>query len=142
MIERRTFITLAGCAAAVQVHPVPALALREREQHFIAEATRMQSQAVAAGDQAYGAVVVRAGAIVGYGPSRVILDRNSDAHAERVALWDAQRRLGTKDLAGAVMYSTSRPCVACEHALALANLERMYFGPNGADAGRPKRHGS
>lgn len=142
MIERRTFITLTGCAAAVQLPALPALALGERERHFIAEAARMKNQAVALGDQAYGAVVVQAGAIVGYGPSRVILDRNPDAHAERVALWDAQRRLGTKDLAGAIMYSTSRPCVACEHALELANLERMYFGPDGTDAGRPKRHGS
>jgi tRNA(Arg) A34 adenosine deaminase TadA len=142
MIERRTLMALAGCAAAAQLHALPALALGERERHFIAEAARMQSQAVAAGDQAYGAVIVQAGAIVGYGPSRVILDRNPDAHAERVALWDAQRRLGTKDLAGAIMYSISRPCATCEHALALANLERMYFGPTGADAGRPKRHGS
>lgn len=99
----------------------------------------MKSEAVASGDQSFGAVVVRANTIVGYGPSRVLIDRNPDAHAERVALWDAQRRLGTKDMTGAVLYSTSRPCAACELALSLANVERMYFGPVATDAGRPRR---
>jgi len=105
----------------------------------MAEALRMKNQAVASGDQPFGAVIVRVGVIVGYGPSRVILDRNPDAHAERVALWDAQKRLDTKDLTGAIMYSTSRACAACEHALAVASIERMYFGPDATDAGKPKR---
>jgi tRNA(Arg) A34 adenosine deaminase TadA len=90
-------------------------------------------------EQCENTVVVRDGAIIGYGPSRVIVDRNPDAHAERVALWDAQKWLGIKNLSGAMIYSTSRPCSACEGALALANVERMYFGADGADGGRPRR---
>jgi guanine deaminase len=126
-----------GICASLLPHPC-ALALGEQERYFIAEAARMKSEAVAGGDQPFGAVVVKGGAIVGYGPSRVMIDRNPEAHAERVALWDAQKRLGTKDMTGAIMYSTSRPCAACEHALALSNLERMYFGADGVDAGRPR----
>ena len=83
--------------------------------------------------------MVKDGSIIGYGPSRVIADRNPDAHAERVALWDARKRLGMNDMTGSVIYSTSRPCGACTEALALANVERMYFGADGADAGRPRR---
>ena len=59
------------------------------------------------GDQPYGAVLVMGDAVVGEGPSLVVKDNNPDAHAERVALLDAQRRLGRADLAGAVLYSTS-----------------------------------
>ena len=99
----------------------------------------MKRQAEASGDQPYGAVIVRAGEIIGYGPSRVIADRDSEAHAERVALREAQRRSGTADLAGAVIYSTSRPCAACEQALALSNIDRMFFGLAATDAGRPRR---
>jgi tRNA(adenine34) deaminase len=69
----------------------------------------------------------------------VITDRNPDAHAERVALRDALRRLRSNDVAGAVIYSTSRPCAACENALALGNIDRMFFGSAGIDAGRPRR---
>jgi len=85
--------------------------------------------------------VVMGDTIVGYGPSRVVSDRNPDAHAERVALWDAQRRLGRRDLSGAVIYSTSRPCAICERALADGNVERMFFGPEATDAGKPTRTG-
>jgi tRNA(Arg) A34 adenosine deaminase TadA len=131
-------MTLAGCALAQFVAP-NTHALDAVHPPFVAEAVRMRNEAVARGDQAYGAVVVRQGVIVGYGPSRVVTDRNPDAHAERVALWDAQQRLGTKDIAGAVIYSTSRPCPICESALALGNIERMYHGPEAADAGKPRR---
>ena len=97
----------------------------------------MKQIAIASGDQAYGAVIVRGGVIIGYGPSRVIVDRNIDAHAERVALWDAQKRLGSTDLAGAVIYSTSRPCSVCQPALRQAGVARMYHGADGVDGGRP-----
>jgi tRNA(Arg) A34 adenosine deaminase TadA len=138
-MRRRRFIVLVGSGVAGGIVPRRfAFALGEQERHFIAEAARMKSQAVASADQPFGAVLVRAVAIIGYGPSRVILDRNPNAHAERVALWDAQKRLGT-DMTGAVIYSTSRPCSLCEHALAVANVERMYFGADGTDAGRPRR---
>jgi uncharacterized protein len=68
----------------------------------------MKREAVSSGNQPFRAVVVKDGAIIGYGPSRVILDRNPNAHAEPVALWDAQRKVGTKEMPGAVIYSTSR----------------------------------
>jgi tRNA(Arg) A34 adenosine deaminase TadA len=138
--SRRDMLIGLGAAVLPAVAlPPPLAASGEQARHFIAEAERMRREAVASGDQPFGAVVVRNGQIVGYGPSRVVVDHNLDAHAERVAIWDAQKRLGTKDLAGAVMYSTSRPCGACESAAALANLERMYFGPAAADAGKPQR---
>lgn len=97
----------------------------------------MKRDAVQAGDQPYGAVVVRGAEIVGFGPSRVIAKRDDTAHAEREAIRDAQVKLGG-DLTGCVMYSTSRPCAACETAAAKANVARMYFGDGAADAGPPR----
>ena len=75
--------------------------------------------------------------VVGHGPSRVVKDRNNDAHAERVAILDAQRTLGSQDLSGAILYSTSRPCALCEQAASRANVARMYFGSTLQDAGQP-----
>lgn len=90
------------------------------------------------GDQAYGAVVVADGVIVGVGPSRVVVDQDPSAHAERVALRDARQRLGRSSLAGAVLVSTSRPCAACEAAAASAGVGRMFHGATLADAGAPR----
>ena len=76
--------------------------------------------------------------LVGEGPSRVVKNRDPNAHAEREAIRDAQRRLGRTDLAGTVLYSTSRPCSLCEAAAAEAGVARMYFGATLTDAGVPR----
>lgn len=114
-------------------------ALDEKLRLLVAEAQRMRREALARGDQPYGAVLAKDGAIIGYGPSRVVVDKNPDAHAERVAIWDAQKRLGAADLSGTTLVSTSRPCGACEDAAARANVGRMLFGATASDAGRPQR---
>lgn len=105
---------------------------------FVAAAARQRDAAVAAGDQPYGAVVVLDGRIIGHGPSRVITDKNPDAHAERVALWDAQRQLGREDLSGAVIFATSPPCAICQRALARARVSSMRVGPQGREYGAPR----
>lgn len=138
MCSRRTVVILTSGGLLGLLASPSAHALTERERFFVAEAARMRREALAAGDQPYGAIVVRGDEIVGWGPSRVVTDRNRDAHAERVALWDAQRRLGTKDVAGAVIYATSLPCTLCQAALAAANVARMRHGPDATDAGRPR----
>jgi tRNA(Arg) A34 adenosine deaminase TadA len=51
---------------------------------------------------------------------------------------DAQQRLARDDLSDCVIYSTSRPCGACERAAAQARLARMYYGPDATDAGVPR----
>lgn len=116
----------------------PSAHARAEPGHFIAEAFRLRDEAVAAGDQPYGAVLVLDGVAIGHGRSRVIADRNSDHHAERVALWDAQARLGRRDMAGAVIYSSSVPCGACQAALARARVARMIHGRGAEDGGAPR----
>jgi tRNA(Arg) A34 adenosine deaminase TadA len=105
---------------------------------LIAAALRMKQEAIESGDQPYGAVVARDGRVVGWGPSRVVSKRDPAAHAEREAIRAAQAALGSNDLSGCVLYSTSRPCHACERAAAEANVARMIWGPQGLDAGRPR----
>jgi len=139
-LDRRRVAIIAASGFATLFPAVrSADALDAKKQLFIAEAARMKQEAIASGDQPFGAVVVVGDTIVGYGPSRVVIDRNPNAHAERVALWDAQRRLGNRNLSGAVIYSTSRPCLVCEKALADSSIERMFFGPEATDAGKPGR---
>jgi tRNA(Arg) A34 adenosine deaminase TadA len=105
---------------------------------LIAAAFRMKQEAIETCDQPYGAVVARDGRVLGWGPSRVVAKRDPAAHAEREAIRAAQAALGSNDLAGCLLYSTSRPCHACERAAADANITRMLYGPQGLDAGRPR----
>jgi tRNA(adenine34) deaminase len=105
---------------------------------FMARAFEMRRQAEAAGDQPYGAVVVKDRVIVAESPSRVVTTSNIDAHAEREALRLAQERLGTQDLSGCVLVSSSRPCPLCERAAYRAHVARMIYGENLTDGGPPR----
>jgi tRNA(Arg) A34 adenosine deaminase TadA len=106
-------------------------------RRFAARAASMRAAAIATGDQAYGAVVVKDGRIVGLGPSRVVVNTDPTGHAEMEALRAAARNLGTHDLSGCEMFTTSPPCRMCETAAYWANIRRVYTGPAASDRGRP-----
>ena len=105
---------------------------------FMALALEQRRLAVSSGDQAFGAIVVKDGRIVGLGPSRVIVNGDPTAHAEIEAIRDACRRLGTRDLSGCELYATSRPCAMCGAAGAWANIARVYHGESIVDGGPPR----
>jgi tRNA(adenine34) deaminase len=131
---RRSVLTLAAAAllaAGAQAAP-------REHQEFIDAAFKMKDEAIRAGDQPFGAVVVKDRRIVGFGPSRVVSRNDATAHAEREAIREAQARLGSADLSGCVLYSTSRPCLNCETAAAQARIARMFFGSEATDAGAPR----
>jgi len=108
------------------------------EAAFIGRALEMRRLAIEQGDQAYGAAVVRDNRIVGQSWSRVILDRDPTAHAEMAAIRDAARRLQSRELHGAILYSSSRPCPMCEAAAYWAGVDAMIYGENATSAGRPR----
>lgn len=107
-------------------------------QQAMQRARALRDAAVRAGDQPYGAVVLRGEQIVGEAPSRVVTANDPTAHAEREALRDAIKRLGQDDLTGCVLVSTSRPCRMCETAAAKARIARMVHGDALTDAGPPR----
>ena len=102
------------------------------------QAMAMREQALRNGDQAYGAVVLRGNEVVGAAPSRVVTNTDPTAHAEMEAIRDAARRLRSRDLAGATLVSTSRPCRMCETAAMWAGISRMVYGEQLTDGGPPR----
>jgi tRNA(Arg) A34 adenosine deaminase TadA len=101
-------------------------------------AEALRDEARRAGDQPYGAVLLCGGRIVGEAPSRVVTNTDPTAHAEMEAIRDAARRLGTRDLSGCILVSTSRPCRMCEAAAGWAGIARMVHGAALTDAGPPR----
>jgi tRNA(Arg) A34 adenosine deaminase TadA len=101
-------------------------------------AEELRDEALRSGDQAFGAVVLRDGDIVGAAPSRVVTAGDPTAHAEMEAIRDAARRLRTRDLSGCVLVSTSRACRMCEAAAGWAGIARMVYGSALTDVGAPR----
>ncbi len=135
MIRRRSL--LSGLLASVAV-PALAETTREDRARFMARALEMRDEAARRGDQAFGAVVVKDGRIVGEGVSAVITRPDPTAHGEIEAIRDAARRLNSRDLSGAELYSSFRPCPMCEAAAAWAGITRVWYGSELTDGGAPR----
>jgi guanine deaminase len=118
-----------GASAAAQGSPL---------QQAMRRAEALRDEALRAGDQPYGAVVLRGDVVVGASPSRVVTNTDPTAHAEMEAIRDAARQLRTRDLSGGVLVSTSRACRMCEAAAGWAGITRMVYGEALTDAGAPR----
>jgi len=75
-----------------------------------------------------GAVIVFEGQVIARAHNKVEAWNSPLAHAEMVALVQAQKKLGSKYLTGCHLYVTLQPCPFCFHGLALSRVERVYFG--------------
>jgi tRNA(Arg) A34 adenosine deaminase TadA len=118
--------------------PGPALSTDRPLREAMRRAEAERDKALRAGDQPFGAVVVRSELIVGAAQSRVVTANDPTAHAEMEAIRDAARRLRTRELSGCVLVSTSRPCRMCEAAAGWAGISRMVYGEAMTDAGAPR----
>jgi hypothetical protein len=76
------FACASGAAAAQQALPPLVQPAEPTRAAFFARARELRDQAVREGDQAYGAVVVRDGVIVGEGRNYVVLQSDPTAHSE------------------------------------------------------------
>ena len=104
---------------------------------YVQRAFEMRQKAIDLGDQPYGAAIVHGDKIVGQSWSRVVQDGDPTAHAELSAIRDAARRLKSRDLSDAVMYSSSKPCPMCEAAAYWAGIDQLVYGLEATSAGAP-----
>ncbi|GAB4205811.1 MAG: hypothetical protein Fur0019_08250 [Tibeticola sp.] len=91
-------------------------------------ALEQAQRALAAGEVPVGAVVVRAGEVIGRGYNQPLGVHDPSAHAEVVALREAAARLGNYRLDGCTLYVTLEPCAMCAGAMLHARLSRVVFG--------------
>lgn len=82
----------------------------------------------------FGCVIVKDNKIVGCGHNTVIRDNDPTCHGEMNAIRDACNNLGTFDLSGCELYTTSEPCPMCKCAIMWANIKKVYYGCTVQDA--------
>src|SRR5439155_5548145 len=85
------------------------------------------------------AVVVRAGRIIARAYNQVELLKDATAHAEMLALTQAEAAIGDWLLLDCDLYVTKEPCAMCAGAIVHVRLRRLIFGcadPRGGAAGR------
>jgi tRNA(adenine34) deaminase len=98
------------------------------DQYFMREALRQAQKACEVGEVPVGAVVVLAGKIIGRAHNQVELLKDATAHAEMLALTQAEAAVGDWRLTECDLYVTKEPCAMCAGALVHTRIRRVIFG--------------
>ena len=108
------------------------------EEEYMREALRLAAQGAARGEVPVGAVVVREGRIIARAGNQVEQLKDATAHAEMLALTQAEESIGDWRLTECTLYVTKEPCPMCAGAAVHTRLARVVYGvsdPKGGAAG-------
>ncbi len=101
----------------------------------MSEALRQARRAFAAEEVPIGAVIVREGIIIARAWNQVELLKDATAHAEMLAITQAEAEVGDWRLTDCDLYVTKEPCPMCAGAIVHARVRRVIFGCGDAKGG-------
>src|SRR3954466_7358200 len=107
----------------------------QSDHYFMGEALRQAAKAYELGEVPVGAVVVREGRIIARAYNQVELLKDATAHAEMLAITQAEETVGDWRLSDCTLYVTKEPCPMCAGAIVHVRLARVVFGARDAKAG-------
>lgn len=105
------------------------------DAYFMGEALRMAHRAWEAEEVPVGAVVVHAGRIIARAFNQVETLKDATAHAEMLAITQAESVIGDWRLNECDLYVTKEPCPMCAGALVHVRMRRVIFGCQSAKDG-------
>ncbi len=100
----------------------------ESDVQFMREALRQAEKALKAEEVPIGAVVVQAGKIIARAFNQVELLKDATAHAEMLAVTQAEAAVGDWRLNDCDLYVTKEPCPMCAGAIVHVRMRRVIFG--------------
>ena len=98
------------------------------DESFMREALRLARKAFAQEEVPIGAVVVRSGRIIARAFNQVEMLKDATAHAEMLAITQAEAAVGDWRLNDCDLYVTKEPCTMCSGALVHVRMRRVIFG--------------
>jgi tRNA(adenine34) deaminase len=107
----------------------------QSDDYFMSEALRQAKRAYAAEEVPVGAVVVREGRIIARAFNQVETLKDATAHAEMLALTQAEEVVGDWRLTDCTLYVTKEPCPMCAGAIVHVRLARIVFGASDLKGG-------
>jgi tRNA(adenine34) deaminase len=96
--------------------------------YFMGEALRQAHRAWEAEEVPVGAIVVHQGRIIARAHNQVETLKDATAHAEMLAITQAESVLGDWRLNECELYVTKEPCPMCAGALVHVRMKRVIFG--------------
>ena len=98
------------------------------DESFMNEALRLARKAFEKEEVPVGAVVVRSGRIIARAFNQVEMLKDATAHAEMLAVTQAEAAVGDWRLNDCDLYVTKEPCAMCAGALVHVRVRRVIFG--------------
>lgn len=105
------------------------------DHFFMGEALRQATKAYEAEEVPIGAVIVRDLQIIARSFNQIELLKDATAHAEMLAITQAEEVIGDWRLNDCTLYITKEPCPMCAGAIVHARLKRVVFGAPDLKAG-------
>src|ERR1700759_3145972 len=100
----------------------------QSDDYFMGEALRQAQKAFKLEEVPIGAVVVHEGRIIARAYNQVELLKDATAHAEMLAITQAEAAIGDWRLNDCDLYVTKEPCPMCAGAIVHVRLPRVIFG--------------
>lgn len=98
------------------------------DEFFMKEALRLARKAFEKAEVPVGAIVARGGKIIGRAFNQVEMLKDATAHAEMLAITQAEAAVGDWRLNDCDLYVTKEPCAMCAGALVHVRMRRVIFG--------------
>jgi tRNA(adenine34) deaminase len=98
------------------------------DEHFMREVLRQARKAAKQDEVPIGAVIVREGHVIARAWNQVETLKDATAHAEMIALTQAQSALGDWRLNECDLYVTKEPCPMCAGGIMHCRVRRVIFG--------------
>lgn len=95
---------------------------------FMEEAIKEAEKAFEKGEVPIGAVIIKDNEIIGRGHNIKELTKDVTAHAEIIAIKEAEKYINDWRLTGCEMYVTVEPCPMCAAAIVQSRISKLYIG--------------
>ena len=106
-----------------------------KQNPFIQEALEQAKIALEQGEVPVGCVIVFKNKVIARAHNQNILLKDSTAHAEILAIRQANQILQNHRLDGCDLYVSLEPCAMCAGAISLARISRLYYSAFDAKSG-------
>lgn len=127
------FGALMGWASALEPLPDDPLCTAE-DRAFMKRAIELSDLAVQHGNTAYGAVLVKDGKLLMEFENNARTTGDVTHHAETGLVSASTSKLGRPAVAGAVLYTSTEPCIMCCGAIRSAGIKKLVYGVTGTQS--------
>ena len=103
------------------------------DEVFMRQAIELSRQAVAHGNEPFGAVLVKDGAVVFTNENQIYTQHDPTFHGEAGLIRRFCAQTGSTDLHEYTMYSSCEPCFMCSGAMVWVKLGRLVYGASNDD---------